>query len=759
VLLYDCAGVMPNYLASLKPSFSSSPSSHNDLLVVPLQSPLLDLRLRFSSLILPPEDIAPNIYDKVQLIVDTAQKYGRLSAIVSDHQLDTITATVLEACLSINSVFGVSQAVESTNGFQMPPEVYTRDLDQLRSHDFSLSRLVHARQSLLIDSRMSHARIDAWDQSDPDLDLLRSLVDGIHIPFDATFVPDRRTPPSSAINLAASLAIDFGWWKLYEQGLCLLIPTQPLIDLLPEDEALAKAPSGWAPKFMSKGGRITSGYHYDNKRGGQINTPYVRAAIEALYGPIHPPDIDTLMKMAIIEGERVGWGNLILWKMDIKGAFNLVFFRYDQAGFMSHDLACGLTVVNMCGNFGWCGLPFVFNVITRAILRQVRLRCSGGVDMFVDDLMGCCHLDDLHSNLAIAKEIIESLLGPGSVADKKTLFGRRLDFVGWLVDLDSELISVSRHNYVKALYALLEVTEGGSVTIEEMEALASRATRYSLICRYMRPFSYILYRSYAGRTNHFATIKITGDLWETIRLWQMFVVLMDLDPALYTRRIDSFAPLPRPKAFLNMDACLTGLGILVWVRPDDSSWATHFKDGTHPPSSHLAAILGHNTPFQLHKEAKYQNAMEFIAIVMSMAVLVSLGHRDLSFILQSDSMSALAWSFTERYRSANCLSATLAYLQLAMLAKLDIDETFHIEGKHQFSSDPLSRDVPVLRVCRENHYSRTCIRDLSNNPVLLRLLALMDPTEDFIMCRDLATRWAEFESIIKILMSPSGGWR
>ena len=136
------------------------------------------------------------------------------------------------------------------------------------------------------------------------------------------------------MNKAAALAIDFGWWKLYEQGLALLIPTKPLNDHLPQDEALSKSPTGWAAKFQSKGGRITSGYHFDNKRGGQINTLHVRAAIEALYGPIHPPDIDQLVKMVIRQGLHVGWEYLLLWKMDIKGAFNLVFFRYDQAGYM-----------------------------------------------------------------------------------------------------------------------------------------------------------------------------------------------------------------------------------------------------------------------------------------------------------------------------------------------------------------------------------------------------------------------------------------
>ena len=141
------------------------------------------------------------------------------------------------------------------NGFVMPEAVFTRDLDQLREHDNSLSRLIYSRQSALLDSRMNHARLDLWGPTDPDLPLLRQLVDGINIPLDPNFVPDRSTPPFSPMHTDASVAINL------------------------EEELLSKSPTGWTSKFMSKGGRITSGYHYDNKRGGQINTPYVHQTI------------------------------------------------------------------------------------------------------------------------------------------------------------------------------------------------------------------------------------------------------------------------------------------------------------------------------------------------------------------------------------------------------------------------------------------------------------------------------------------------
>jgi hypothetical protein len=136
-----------------------------------------------------------------------------------------------------------------------------------------------------------------------------------------------------------------------------------------------------------------------------------------------------------------------------------------------------------------------------------------------------------------------------------------------------------------------------------------------------------------------------------------------------------------------------------------------------------------------------------------------LGHRDISFILQGDSKSALSWSFNERFRSQNCMGATLAFIQLSMVAKIDINEALHILGELQVSSDPLSRSVDPNSVCRTNGLPRDRIRYVKNNPALERLLTLMDPSEVFSLSTDLPDRWKAFDSLIMVLMSPSGGWR
>ena len=54
--------------------------------------------------------------------------------------------------------------------------------------------------------------------------------------------------------------------------------------------------------------------------------------------------------------------------------------------------------------------------------------------MYVDDLMGVCRRRDVERNIAIAREVIMQLLGPDSVEDKKTEWGRRIDIISWVID-------------------------------------------------------------------------------------------------------------------------------------------------------------------------------------------------------------------------------------------------------------------------------------------------------------------------------------
>jgi hypothetical protein len=153
-----------------------------------------------------------------------------------------------------------------------------------------------------------------------------------------------------------------------------------------------------------------------------LNTKRVKEIVKDLYGEINPVQIDRLMKMILEQAERVGWPQLVIWKMDLKGAFNLIFFRPEDAGLLAVELIDGLTMISLVGSFGHTGTPFAFDVISRTILADVKSGIKGDAEMCCDDVMGACSSLERSQDMAVTRNCIEGLLGMDSVAENKFLW-------------------------------------------------------------------------------------------------------------------------------------------------------------------------------------------------------------------------------------------------------------------------------------------------------------------------------------------------
>lgn len=699
--------------------------------------------------------------ERVEHVVATAQRYGRVSRDLGQDQLLKIKATVVEAYATVDKVFGIQAALEWANGFRFPAEAHTRDADQLRAAGYNLDALIAARQEALRPQRLNHSRLDKWNPSDPDLERLRSLVEGIHIPEDPAFVPPEDPPKVPSSQAQASGAISLMWYELYQQGLVLLIPTAELRKVkveAPSASPVGYYPAQWVPKFGKRQGRPVSHYSYDNGKGGRLNTEFVRAAVEAFYGPIAPPTIEDLMAMVIAQADRYGWDGIILWKMDLKGAFNLLFFRPKDCGILTHELSDGLSVVTMVGNFGFTGTPYAFDVVSRAIQRRAQelMGDMGEVHIYVDDLMGCCRLGREEQCVACARQAVHELLGPDitgnnlagpdSVNEDKTVRSRHLDFIGWSVDLETRRLGMARHNYLKTLYGFLQVEPKSVLKVRDYQKLGSWSSRYSKVCRFMRPFSYHLHQAYSGYQNPEVRLRITPEVWEVVSLWQMFLVMMALDPTRYTRDIESFRN-PVPILFCNGDASLTGVGMIIY------KWGPDRTAG--PGREDVIAVVGYDTPYQLGGDSGFQNAMEFIGTVVLLAVLVSRGYRKGGLHLQGDNTTSLSWSRLENFRGRYTQVASVVFILLSMESGLEVGETEHMPGILMIDqSDPLSRGTSPVDL----GFQPAVVLKIENNPTLARLIILMDPSRVPSLACGLDELWGELVGLVQILMSPRGGW-
>lgn len=108
--------------------------------------------------------------------------------------------------------------------------------------------------------------------------------------------------------------------------------------------------------------------------------------------------------------------------------------------------------------------------------------------MYVDDIIGVCLAKDLDSEVQCAKTVCTKLLGPTAVAEEKTETGTRLDVLGYVLDLTLKLVSISRKNFLNAVYGFFTTSLDDKISIQTAEKLASWGSRYSKICRAMRPF-------------------------------------------------------------------------------------------------------------------------------------------------------------------------------------------------------------------------------------------------------------------------------
>ena len=179
------------------------------------------------------------------------------------------------------------------------------------------------------------------------------------------------------------------------------------------------------------------------------------------------------------------------------------------------ELVGGITIIFLCGLFGWSATPAAFQVITRAILFQLKGLLLGLALMYVDDIIGVSAREHISTDLDAARGVCTGLLGDNAVQDEKTVTtdkdNRRMDVIGYTLDLGKQVVTLSHRNYLKTLYLFFSVDTAAPVPVKSMERIASLASRYSGICREMKPFTKALYSSYAGLRNKSTSVRLKDD--------------------------------------------------------------------------------------------------------------------------------------------------------------------------------------------------------------------------------------------------------
>ena len=668
---------------------------------------------------------------RTQALVDMAHSLMPTSWI----PVEKVRELVELAYRTVDLKYGMAEANDWAEGFIFPEDVWWSDFVELGKMEWSLTQLAEYKNNQLIHDRFSVPRLMAlWDQDDPDFNHLLTLAEGVPVWLDPDFVRTLTPPPLSTAYKGVSAVINKLCFEQGKQGQAVILPLSVVQDprLVGTSNISLSGKYGWVPKHGAKEGRPTNNYSFDDRKGGLINSESVKSAVKEFYGAIELAKLDDLMKMILRQVNLVegNWEKISLWKMDLKGAFSLLNFKTSEVGLLSMMLTGDLVFISLVGNFGLSQYPFVFGIVSRVLLRAIRKEIAGELDIFVDDLMGVCASDVLADDMKVAKDVVERLLGSKAISSKKTVSGRLLDWIGWEVNLITHTVSIAQHNFYKTLHGFMNVRKSQKVSVRDVQRLASWASRYATICRFMKPFTHFLYLAIINRREMAALITVESTLWMAIQLWQIFLIATKLDPIRYARCIRTFAERGVPGLWLSYDASLEGLGFVVRTGEPQSITGDPGRVG-------VVLAVSFDTPYQLNGDAGYQNTMEFIAIVMGLFCIRNLLRQNVNVQLIGDNTSSLHWCDKERFRGGRSNAAAIAFILMGIQGGPSVVGTSHIKGEQNVQCDRLSRGI---RPRSMGFAAEVCPR-VSRDKQFITLIQLINPKIEHDNERSLTALW------------------
>ena len=229
----------------------------------------------------------------------------------------------------------------------------------------------------------------------------------------------------------------------------------------------------WAPKQGKIEGRPCGNASAMGPNGHALNNDVVKCMVADRWGPIHNPSIVKIVRNILTMGDKHGFDNIAVWKMDLAGAFTLLNIKPSNVGLMMYEMMGGFTLIHLAGMFGWTGMPFAFQVVTRVVIALIGLAIvlTGLAEMFVDDVIAVSTKTSMAEDMEKSSRIITELLGEGAEEFKKRVStldegndSHEVDVVGWNVASIgmpgvTPTVGISRRNRRKMMFRVFDLDE------------------------------------------------------------------------------------------------------------------------------------------------------------------------------------------------------------------------------------------------------------------------------------------------------------
>jgi hypothetical protein len=541
-----------------------------------------------------------------------------------------------------------------------------------------------------LQNRRAHSRlsldrvISVCSNDNPDFDLLCSIAEyGMPVIKPDSLVPNNCAPKLRKLGIKVKGAINLLSNKLAEKKNAIILNKKTVED---SNLILHFGATHWTIKKGKSFGRLLLDLG-NEESSPPLNSKQAKNLCKEYFGEIILPSLNDIVSMILNMEGKFGNTDLILWKMDLRGAFTLLDVSAADCKWFAAELTNDLILIYITGLFGWTGTPFAFNVLSRVVCFEAMKLSSGSLLIYVDDLIGCCRRCDLDQELLNIRYIVERICGPDSIAEDKTESGSSLESIGYFLDLDARAVGLSQNNFLRTVYGMFSV-DLNVVTVREMQRIASWCSRYANIVTWLKPFSRELYRSISGLINQNMKLNLKDNqlkIQDIIDLWIHQLIMVKLDVKGWGRCFDSFRVLDS-EIILEFDASLEGFGMALYdIHTNDIMYGFKFYE------TNLFNIIN-NSSIQ---NSSFQNSMEFIAVVLGLFWIISLNLPYRNLTVRGDSTVALCWSRKQVFRSRFCDRAVLVFSQLQHKFKFNIVDSVHINGENNVLCDAWSRNKVV----------------------------------------------------------------
>ena len=632
---------------------------------------------------------------------------------------DQIEAALTAAHIAADEHYNLAHAEQWNTTFEFPQEAIDDDaaLFQHCGRDFTL--MCATKQRSLAHNRMSLRRIietfgptgtryPTMLQSDF-VTLTEFARHGITPPAAPDFVPQSvNIPPLRERYLKVKHTVNYLLYQQYLAKTMIILDTDvaktiPGIHFSPQHQADSKGkPEGRVIGDLS-------GQHdaaYTPLNGTSASKVALRQVIADSWGEIKHPTIVQLVRMVLTAADIHGWQTITLWKKDLKGAFNLLNYNPEFCRLFAFPLSNNVTMIHLAGLFGWIGMPHAFQVLTRSLQAMCSHIISGLCHWYVDDLMAvspqCTYTNDSER----VDNAVQHLMGQGSIAPKKSEVDRKLEFLGWTIDLDARTITLCNRNLHKLIHALFSFGESDKVSVAHLQRIASLTSRAAILNRLMKPFTHELHTITSKYTQPHVRIQLTLLAQSDILMWRCFALILVANPRQLCRELESFRP-TSPTYCFTYDASLWKVAVGL------------YSSTTGQMLSYAALAL----PFVVSNESRRQNTMEFIAIVFGLLLCWRLELTRFHYDLHGDSMSSLAWAKGDRTNSILARRSNIVFTTLSVHLDCQVATTEHVPGKLNIIMDGLSRDVDPSSLGLDP----TLQYDAAQDKSIIQFLKLCDP--------------------------------